>query len=127
MADFVASHVAASRCSGAFHNSCLRYRDYSYCWAGPCGISACSFVAMMSAVTLLMTAGGVEHHDATMMRLMKSQADGAVLLPLPITLKLCRSLIEKPWAYNPQNSRIYIKNPNKCARFLNQVPALGCW
>ena len=34
----------------------------------------------------------------------------------------CRNLIKKPWAYNPQNSRIHIRNPNKDTRFLNQVP-----
>ena len=33
-----------------------------------------------------------------------------------------RNLIKKHWAYNPQNSRIHIRNPNKGQGFLNQVP-----
>ena len=35
-----------------------------------------------------------------------------------------RNLIREPWPYNPQNSRIDIRNPNKGPRFLNQVPTL---
>ena len=37
---------------------------------------------------------------------------------------LGRNLITKPWAYNPQNTRIHIRSPNKGPRFLNQVPTL---
>ena len=37
----------------------------------------------------------------------------------------CRNLIKKPWPYDPQNSRIHIRNPNKGPRFLNQVPTLA--
>ena len=33
--------------------------------------------------------------------------------------------MKKPWAYNPQNNRIRIRNPNKGPRFLNQVVTLG--
>ena len=36
----------------------------------------------------------------------------------------CRDLIKKPWAYNPENSRVHMRNPNKGPRFLNQVPTL---
>ena len=36
----------------------------------------------------------------------------------------CRNLIKKPWAYNPQISRIHIGNPNKGPGFLSQVPTL---
>ena len=36
----------------------------------------------------------------------------------------CKNLIKKPWAYNPQNSRIHTRNPNKGPRFLNQVRTL---
>ena len=35
-----------------------------------------------------------------------------------------RNLIKNPWPYNPQNSRIHIRNPNNGPRFLNQVPTL---
>ena len=47
----------------------------------------------------------------------------------PPDLRLCRvysrNLIKKPWAYNPQDSRTHIRNPNKDPRFLNQVLTLG--
>ena len=36
----------------------------------------------------------------------------------------CRNLIEQPWPYNPQYSRIHIRSPNKGPRLLNQVPTL---
>ena len=37
----------------------------------------------------------------------------------------CRNLIKKPWAYNPQNSGVHTRNPNKGPRILNQVPTKG--
>ena len=43
---------------------------------------------------------------------------------MAIVILLITPLITKPWAYNPQNSRIHIKNPNNDPGFLNQVPTL---
>ena len=50
--------------------------------------------------------------------------DFTVPLPGASTIKYCRNLIKKPWAYNPKIVSRFLRNPNKGPRFLNQVPTL---